>query len=167
MNSRPQTHSARSVADFLLERAEEQGKRLTPMQVIKLVYLCHGWMLALYDRPLIDEKVQAWQYGPVIKTLYDAVRMFKSSPVHGPLSVGGEEFDPEEISIMDQVLNLYGQFSGTQLSALTHAPGTPWSIIWNDMGRNSVIPNQVIASHFKYLAEHSSEQERQQAAASA
>ncbi len=31
------------------------------MQLIKLVYLCHGWTMGLYSRPLI-ENVEAWQY---------------------------------------------------------------------------------------------------------
>ena len=36
------------------------------MHAIKLVYLCHGWMLGIYGRSLIGEPVEAWRYGPVV-----------------------------------------------------------------------------------------------------
>ena len=38
----------------------------TPMHVLKLVYLCHGWVLGLTDQALIDEPVEAWQYVPPV-----------------------------------------------------------------------------------------------------
>ena len=36
------------------------------MQVLKLVYYCHAWMLGLYGRPLIRQPIEAWRYGPVV-----------------------------------------------------------------------------------------------------
>jgi uncharacterized phage-associated protein len=144
------THSAISVADYILDKARERGHTLTPMQVLKLVYLCHGWMLGLYGRPLIDEYVEAWQYGPVVRSLYSAVKRFRASPVQGPLSVGPEHFSPEEKNIMDQVVDLYGHFTGPQLSQLTHASNTPWRCVWD--GGDTIIPNELIQQHFEELA---------------
>ena len=48
-------HDARAVANSLIEKSQEEGNLLTPLQIIKLVYFCHGWMLALYKRPLIKQ----------------------------------------------------------------------------------------------------------------
>ena len=42
----------------------------TPMHVIKLVYLAHGWMLGFTSRALINEAVEAWTYGPVVPSTY-------------------------------------------------------------------------------------------------
>lgn len=144
------THSALSVADYILNKSAESDNTLTPMQVIKLVYLCHGWMLGLYDRPLITDSVEAWQYGPVIRKLYNAVKKFRSSPVNEALmSKDRVEFDAHEVNIMDQVLQVYKSFSGPDLSRLTHATGTPWFITWNDIGHYTDISNDLIEDHFK------------------
>ena len=79
-------HNSITIANRLLEIANErQQLTFTPMQLLKLVYIAHGWMLGLYRRPLIQDDVQAWQYGPVIPTLYNKIRQFKSSPVQGPI----------------------------------------------------------------------------------
>ena len=48
----------------------------TPMHVLKLTYLCHGWMLGIYDHALINEPVEAWQYGPVVPSLYHKYKKF-------------------------------------------------------------------------------------------
>lgn len=122
------------------------------MQVLKLVYLCHGWMLGLYNRPLIKEPVEAWQYGPVVRDLYKSVKKFRSSPVEGPLSRNKEDFDEQEKDIMDQVIEMYGDFSGLALSRLTHEPGTPWYRTWNSGDRYNIISNDLIEDHFKQLA---------------
>ena len=36
----------------------------TPMHVLKLVYLCHGWMLGLNDSSLINEPVGGMDLRP-------------------------------------------------------------------------------------------------------
>src|SRR5437870_2146380 len=41
-------HDSRTVANHFLRLAREKGDFLTPMQVLKLVYIAHGWMLGLY-----------------------------------------------------------------------------------------------------------------------
>ena len=147
-------HSARFVANYLLQLAEASGKTLTPMQVIKLVYLCHGWLLGLLGLPLIRENVEAWRYGPVIPDLYKAVRQYRSDPVQGPLRDAGNDavFDEAERDIVAQVFQVYGDDSGIALSRLTHAPGTPWHITWNSEGQNSIISNDLIQEHFASLA---------------
>lgn len=145
-------HDSRVVANRLLERAANVGDALTPMQVLKLVYIAHGWMLGLYGRPLIRDDVQAWQYGPVIPRLYNAIRQFRSQPVCGPLPSNHEVLDTQELSIVDQVYDIYGQLSGPELSRMTHAANTPWQITYKPNEFGLVISNDVIEDHYQRRA---------------
>ena len=70
--------SAELVADFLLANSD---RKLTPMEVNKLVYISHGWMLALHDESLISEKIEAWKHGPVIPSLYHKFKMYGAEPI--------------------------------------------------------------------------------------
>lgn len=146
-------HSSLAVANKLLKLAESSGKSLTPMQVLKLVYMCHGWMLGLYGRPLISDKVEAWQYGPVIPNLYHSLKSYRASPVTNTLMqpVDEAEFGEEEESLISQVFNIYGDYSGPQLSTITHRAGSPWHAIWNSNG--STISNDLIQTHYEELAQ--------------
>lgn len=150
-------HSSLAVANKVLELANRANDTVTPMQLIKLVYLCHGWMLGLHGRPMLNENVEAWRYGPVVRSLYDRVRKYRDMPVQGPLrspfslSEPHETFTPEEENIIQQVYANYGRHSGVALSNLTHQPGSPWSIVWNCEGKNSPISNDLIESHYREL----------------
>ena len=44
-------HDARNVANEFIRRASESGDQFTHLQVQKLVYYAHAWMLGLYGRP--------------------------------------------------------------------------------------------------------------------
>jgi len=144
-----------AVANKILEAAQAtDDSSVTPMQLIKLAYLCHGWMLGLYGRPLLKESVQAWRYGPVVRSVYNAVSKYKDKPVSYPVkNLFGqevtEEFDEQEKEIIKQIYDLYGKWDGLTLSKLTHQEGTPWYTVWNEKGRNSVISNDLIENHFR------------------
>ena len=143
--------SSRTVANEFVRLAREAGESLTPMQVLKLVYIAHGWMLALYNRPLIKDEIQAWQYGPVIPILYNQVRNFRSGPVQSVAPVDGEELDLKEADLVRQVYEQYGHLSGPALSRMTHAKETPWEIVYQPNSFGLVIPDDLIEDHYSRL----------------
>ena len=149
----PHMHDSRTVANRFLKLAKDVGDSLTPMQVLKLVYIAHGWMLGLYGRPLIRDDVQAWKYGPVISGLYNAMRDYRSSPVIQPLRApNGDDLSANEEHIIKQVYDIYGKKSGLALSRLTHATGTPWDLTYEDGTFGLVIPTDIIEDHYQRLA---------------
>jgi antitoxin SocA-like protein len=89
---------ARVVANEFIRLAEADGRALTPLQVIKLAYIAHGWMLALYQRPLISDSIEAWKYGPVIPTLYHALKKYGAGSVTG--TIGGGFFETKELAAL-------------------------------------------------------------------
>ena len=143
---------SRVIANRFLELAEAKGDTLTPMQLLKLVYIAHGWMLGLYGRPLIRDDVQAWQYGPVIPRLYSSIRQFRSNPVVGPVANVREDLDVSEESIIRQTFEGYGDMSGPALSRMTHAKNTPWDVTYEPGTFGCPISNDIIENHYKALA---------------
>ena len=148
---------ARTVANRLLTLAQQDGGSLTPMQLLKLVYMAHGWMLGLKGRPLIRDDVEAWQYGPVIPRLYNAVRGFKGRPIEGQLRDDGAALDADEIDIVDQVYGIYGRRTGPALSRLTHQPNSPWAKVYTPGAFGVEIPNDIIEDHYAMLAKRGEE----------
>lgn len=158
-------HTPEAVANYFLDLAEEDGRTLTPMQLQKLVYIAHGWSLALNGKELVSSEPQAWQWGPVYPSLYDNTKRYGSGPVYERIrennwaaleSIRGkiiaESFSEEEKSIIEQVYDIYGDLEAFQLSALTHNPGTPWTEIYRPGKRRAAIPNELIKKHFNELA---------------
>ncbi len=148
---------SRTVANRFITLANAKGDALTPMQILKLVYMAHGWMLGLMGRPLIREEVEAWQYGPVIPELYRAMRHHKSQPVKQ--LIGGAEgaLDADETHIVDQVYQIYGQRTGPALSRLTHQADSPWAKVYRPGSFGLEIPNDIIEDHYAMLAKRAQE----------
>jgi uncharacterized phage-associated protein len=145
-------YDSRTIANRLIDIAREKNETLTPMQLIKLVYIAHGWMLALYHRSLIKDEVQAWRYGPVIPRLYNAVKGFKSQPVTAHIKSDDQPLDAEAADLVSQVYERYGKLSGPALSRLTHAKDTPWRLTYEPNTFGIAISNDLIEDHYAQLA---------------
>lgn len=140
--------SAAAVADRFRELS---GNTLTPLQLLKLVYIAHGWSFPLRDHGLIGERIEAWQYGPVIPSLYRALKDFRADPVTRPIAGASQDpLDPDEAELVDRVYEIYGKYSGGQLSAMTHRQDTPWDVAWQ-RGKNSRIDDQMISDHYRRI----------------
>ena len=146
------TYSSIAVAKKILELSELKGNPLTPMQLIKLTYLAHGWMLGLLGRPLLSERVEAWKYGPVLPNLYSVIKKHRDKPVDIISLYANDVVDDESATaVINEVLRVYGELDGIALSTLTHQKNTPWEIVWSQLGQQANISNDIIESHFKRM----------------
>lgn len=146
-------HDSRQVANEILKVAAAHGHSLTPMQLLKLTYIAHGWSLGLYGDPLIRDEIQAWEYGPVIPKLYATVKDFRDQPITGLLPADNEPpLSPAEKKVVRQVVEIYGDKSGPALSRLTHAPNTPWAQVYERGSWGVRVPNDIIEDHYQRLA---------------
>lgn len=153
-------HSAIAVANAFIERAKKYGiSDLSPMKLQKLVYFAHAWQLALTGKPLIDEPICAWRYGPVVQSVYNTFRGYGSGHIPTPAVAyehnQGVPFpviptvnDKEGAQLIDAVINTYGNQSAIFLSNLTHQSGSAWDITKDQHRHGQVsswtIPNEVI-----------------------
>lgn len=142
------TYNPAAVANRFLAYGNDNDRLLSPMQVLKLVYIAHGWYLAGTDEPLIDEEVQAWKYGPIVPSLFhefkeygqEPVQRFARVPAHwndtpdngtGFSDISGLDapmvtYDEPADEYLFWVWKKYGQLSLTELTKFTHRDGTPW-----------------------------------------
>lgn len=154
-------YSANAIANAFIERAK-QGKipDLTPMKIQKLLFYAQSWFLKLYGgTPLIDDSFARWRHGPVVTSLYHELKGYGYHPICDKLtraipSPEGNgirlitpEVDPNDTAanqLIDRITEVYGNFSGTQLSAMTHVDGTAWSLRGAD---GSIISYDEMANH--------------------
>jgi len=142
--------SAITVADEFLKIAKRSGQALTPMQLMKLVYIAHGWALAVLGRDLFSNRIEAWKYGPVIPDLYQATKQFGRNEI--PLALIDEfaesGIDAPTNAFLEDVFSKYGHLSAIDLSNLTHQSGTPWDQKYEPWARGIEIPDHLIAQHY-------------------
>ena len=143
---------SRTVANYMLEKAAADGRTLTVMHLLKLVYIAHGWWMGLTERPLIRDRVEAWRLGPVIPRVYDEFRPgtleIPCLIMHSSGKPYVNDFTTSERAIMDMVYDKYSPLSAHALSDLTHEEGAPWDQV-KDKGDFAVIPNKIIGDYYR------------------
>jgi len=147
-------YDVRTVANELLRIAKERGVALTNMQVQKLVYIAHGYSLAILHRPLFRQHVEAWRWGPVIPDLYHSLRRYGAGIVGSSIPIiNMDSIGETDRKLLGTVLDAYGRFSGPQLSTMTHKEGTPWHEVYEPKAvfNNNPIRNIKIERHYTEL----------------
>lgn len=163
---------------YLLRKAAEEGRGLTPLQINKLVYICHGWALGKLNRPLIDNhsgQIEAWKYGPVVRNVYDRLKRWGAEEItydsfcekFGSYGLGerAKDFleeklselkksDPEACKLLKIVWYVYKDLTGGQLITITHKEETPWQMhVKYNMLRQVVpgihIPDSTVKKHYQ------------------
>lgn len=144
--------SSLAVANWFLDKKPNS----TVMRLQRLTYFSHCWCLVLYNRPLTDEFVSAFRWGPVFPSIYDAAKEYGSGPINYPLSepLGSpptiSEQDPR-IPLLLKIQEIYGSYSDSQLSRIATEENGPWhTTIVNHPGRKKPnIDENLISSYFK------------------
>lgn len=153
-------YSAQHVANFFLEKGNDESRAITPLKLLKLVYIAHGWNLALTGERLFPDRVEAWQHGPVIPSLYHEFKHYGKAPIDEystafdldsfdltlPTIPNG---DTRTSKILEYVWSAYKGFSGWQLRNKTHSSGSPWDQVYEDGCRDTEIPDDLVEAHYK------------------
>lgn len=140
-----------AVADHVLYLRQRAGVDTTPMHILKIVYMCHGWMLAVNDNPLLAEPVEAWTYGPVIPTIYHRYKRYVAQSILEEAQDHGVELGDPARELVAVIEEVYRPYSAAKLSAMTHRPGTPWDVTRRRHGIGAIIDNALIQEHFEAL----------------
>ena len=146
-------YDAVNIAYYMLKVAEGNSQTMTNLKLQKLVYIAHGYMLAMKDRRLINEAPQAWKYGPVIHSVYKRFRAYEDRKIDCEIPDVSNLIDGDAKFVIEGVMRLYGNDTAIQLVNLTHEPETPWDEVWNKQGGSdqlfAEISDGIIKKHFK------------------
>lgn len=159
-------YDVRDVANYVLDSADRRDIVITNLSLQKLVYFIHGWFYSIYDQPLVKNKFEAWQYGPVQRVLYDQFKALREKPIR---DLRATHIDPEtgqnvyrepridagHAEIIEQVLDKYSKFTAGQLVEQSHVEDGPWEYVWHQAEEvvypGMRIPDSMILDHFKRL----------------
>lgn len=154
-------YSADAIAnEFLKDHLGE----ISPMKLQKLVYYAHAWSLALFDQPLIVDRIEAWEFGPVIPALYHEFKEFGNRPIKrlafeydSFLSENAEQIPNDDHlakAIVHRIWEMLGNKTAIQLSNMTHSENEPWHQT-PKRRPGLAIPNEAIKRCFKNILDKS------------
>jgi uncharacterized phage-associated protein len=139
------------------------------MALLKIIYFAHGWYLAHHSQALVAQPIEAWKYGPVVKVVRDAFKLFENQPITtraeklvlqtGELIRVEPNLSRDDRDFVESIYRSYIVHGAWELSEMTHEANSPWDKVWNPktpIGRIGLrIKNDEIRHHFISMSERS------------
>lgn len=146
------TTDAMSVAKWFVDRANKEfvdengvAEGLSNLKLQKLLYFAQAVSLTLKDKPLFNDKIEAWKFGPVVPSVYHALKNFQNKPVE--IHANTQEIDQETASLLEDVWAVYGKFSAHELVNITHSH-LPWKTVYLSGGNDNEITKESIKNYY-------------------
>ena len=130
-------YDGRAIANWILKSATAQNMSLSNLQLQKILFFAHGSYLVRFRSPLVMNRFEAWEHGPVIPELYHALKQHGDRPIRSPVTrydlesgmdvVVTADFTNPVCKHLTEMLLFYGRMDPWILVKLSHVPGGPWA----------------------------------------
>ncbi len=151
----------REVANYILDYTDKNEIPVTNLALQKITYFCHVWFLVVANKPLIKQKFEAWEFGPVLPYLYSCFKEFggqritnratRLDPNTGNKVIAKINLDRAEERLLENIVSFYSRLSAIQLVEQSHVSGGPWHEAWHHYAKvnpGMLISNQVILDFY-------------------
>lgn len=150
-------HDVRCIANLILDVAQAEDQLVTNLAINKLIYFTHADYLVAKGEPLVDAKIEAWKYGPVIREVYRefskygdrpiASRAGKINPKTGEREALQTKMKHNEKHFIIELFKPMLKMSAFQLMEISHEAGGPWDYVYNlhgEVNAGMEITNELI-----------------------
>lgn len=127
------------VAQYILNCFHKKGQAITTLKLQKLVYYVQAWSLVWDDAPIFDEDFEAWVNGPVVRSLFYALK----GDYYCPSIINGADsnlLSENQKDTINHVLESYGDLTSVDLVYTTHQE-RPWQQARAGLPDNAVCNN--------------------------
>ena len=141
-------YDVRSIANWVLRTAALHHVKVTNLWINKFVYFIVENSLRMRKVLITPARIEAWEFGPVFRELYfnfpqgEAGYYRRFNVVKRQKEVAIDPFDAEDVELFKAVWRDYGNLTASQLTRLSHKPGSPWHTVWQNGGK--INPGMVI-----------------------
>lgn len=126
----------------------EQSEEITHLKIQKLLYYAQGLNLTYEHKPLYPQSLEAWQHGPVVKEVYDKLKIYGRDDLQDiqELQYTKDTLTLDEKSIVEMAFREYGRYTASYLRNKTHEEPA-WKNAWQ-RGKNSPISHDEMREYF-------------------
>ena len=135
--------STLAIANFFIRKSLKEKKPITQIKLQKLIYFAHGFYLALKEEPLVGEKIEAWQFGPVVPSVYQKFKNWGNNSIDEVLIEHKENLiiNQEDIDFLELVWHKFSSYSAAQLVELSHEKDGPW---YNAIAKSKALVGYIV-----------------------
>lgn len=144
---------ALDVAARVINRCIEIDKPVSNLKLQKVLYFLDLWhLIHTKERLITDEDFQAWQYGPVLPSVYKKYALYAGNPIDSKIKGDIPEFTLENEKLQNHLygyLDLLADVDPWELVRVSHKEDQPWYKTYHSDGDKSTISNDLLEEYAK------------------
>jgi len=151
-----------NVCSYFINRGIHEKKFVGNIAIQKMLYFAQGFYLAENSKSvLFADKIYAWQYGPVVKSVYHELKVFGNNYITDLSQEANyvnvhlfdeKELSPTSVDFLKGIWDALKDYQPFKLVEMTHAKGSPWYSIYEthngDIPQNMEIPIDDMYEYF-------------------
>lgn len=136
-------YSALELSKYIVSKCIQDQSPISNLQLQKILYFVQKEFLQKRNVPAFEDSTQAWQFGPVVPEVYYYFCGFGAMPISH--LYGRHEILPEDVSLVDGIVEEKRRLPPWDLVAQTHQAGGAWEQVYqNGAGDREIIPVELI-----------------------
>lgn len=129
-------YNALDIAEYIILYEDKQGHLMNNLKLQKILYFLQAEFIVAYNMTLFDEAIIAWDFGPVVKSVYFNYNIFGSASIFLNKSKCRRAYiEAEHKETINAILEQVRPYSSTQLVQICHNQA-PWKngyVRWNQV----------------------------------
>lgn len=139
-------YDALDIAEYIIWYCESKGKPISNLKLQKILYFVQAEFLVARGVPCFENKIEAWDYGPVVPDVYHEYKIFGSNAIFS-FSNMTLEILPQDKRTINIMVDECNRYSSTDLVDITHRQ-LPW-LEARKRGYNAEITKESIKDFFE------------------
>lgn len=139
-------YSALDVSNYIISYCNSIGKKITNLELQKVLYFVAGEFFRISGRDVIAEDFESWQLGPVIPVVYDTFSIYGGNPLK-PVSTKAK-ISPEDTEVINRVVDRCIGMTAWELVRKTNETD-PWKRTYSMFGRWARISKLSMKEYFE------------------
>jgi uncharacterized phage-associated protein len=135
-------YKALDISKYIIRYEAEQGRAVSNLRLQKLLYFIQARFLVSKNEPCFFDKMEAWDFGPVVPTVYHEFKFFGSSGIPLACAEGGHEIYDEDKELIKEMLDYCSKLSTSALVSRTHNQ-RPWKEAYRRLYDNTIYIDSV------------------------
>lgn len=125
------------VCKYVINYSNKKNYGVSCLKLQKLLYFIQGYFMIIKDTPCFNERIEAWDFGPVVPVAYQEYKKYAStdipfvdSDVDNTSGTSITKFDEdcildEDKTLIDTMIEIFAKHTATDLVAITQKQ-EPW-----------------------------------------
>lgn len=145
---------ATTIANEIVRQCHDKGFDVSNLKLQKLLFFVQAYSLAEFDCPVFNQKIEAWEFGPVIPDVYQYFKIYGPNPIpknHYFSRIDQSEKDnltDNAKTSVSEILKQLGRLDAFELVKISHEVGSPWHQVYNPNISGTEINNQLIKDYY-------------------